>query len=87
MKRYNCKHGPVDMEEDANGYWVTHDDLLLCQLENNKQLEKTWRAQSEERERLNIDNIEEIAKLRNTVVIFSCALFGALAALGFKLLS
>jgi len=72
------------MEEDDNGYWITHDDFLLSQLEYNKQLEKTWKAQCDERDRLSIDNVDEIAKLRNVIIWLSISLFGSLATLLFR---
>jgi hypothetical protein len=28
MKRFNCKHGLVEMVESEDGYWVRHEDVV-----------------------------------------------------------
>ena len=65
MKRYNCKHGPVDMIEEADGYWVTYEDYNRSTLDNNKLVEKSWRA----RDTQALINEEKVEKLQNTIKI------------------
>jgi tetrahydromethanopterin S-methyltransferase subunit B len=79
MKRYNCKHGPVDMIEEADGYWVTYDEYNQSMLDNNKLVEKSWRS----RDSLAIaDGIKE-EKLQDIIVGLSIALFAAVVTLLF----
>jgi hypothetical protein len=79
MKRYNCKHGPVDMIEEADGYWVTYEDYNRSTLDNNKLVEKSWRA----RDTQALINEEKVEKLQNTIVGLSIGLFAAVVTLLF----
>jgi hypothetical protein len=79
MKRFNCKHGPVDMIEDVNGYWITYDDYNRSILDNNKLVEKSWRA----RDTQTLVNEEKVEKLQNTIVGLSIGLFAAVVTLLF----
>lgn len=79
MKRYNCKHGPVDMIEEVDGYWVTYDDYNRSTLDNNKLVEKSWRA----RDTQALINEEKVEKLQNDIVGLSIGLFAAVVTLLF----
>jgi len=88
MKRYNCVGGPVDMEEDKNGYWVTWEDYNLSELTHNKCMEKTHRAYDEKVSTIVYEHDNEVQdtvdKLRFTVLMMSAVIFGCFAALIFS---
>lgn len=84
MKRYNCVGGPVDMEEDKNGYWVKFEDCNLSELTHNKEMEKTHRAYNEKVSTIMYTHSNDIQdtvdKLRLTVIIMSVIIFGGVFA-------
>jgi hypothetical protein len=79
MKRYNCKHGPVDMIEEVDGYWVTYDDYNRSMLDNNKLVEKSWRA----RDTLAVADEIKLEKLQDIVVGLSVVCFITISTLLF----
>ena len=80
MIRYNCANGPVDMEEDKNGYWVKFEDYNLKELTHNKEMEKAYNRFAEEIQKY--ENLKEDSKtidnLRNAVIAMSVVIFGGL---------
>ena len=79
MKRYNHDGVPMPMVEDKDGYWVTYEDYNRSMLDNNKLVEKSWRA----RDTQSLINDEKVEKLQNTIVGLSIALFAAVVTLLF----
>jgi len=79
MKRYNCVNGPVDMEEDKDGYWITYDEYTQSVLDSNKLVEKSWRS----RDSQSIRNNSKIDHLHDVIVGLSVALFVSLSFLIF----
>jgi hypothetical protein len=79
MKRYNCVNGPVDMEEDKDGYWITHEEHTQSVLDANKLVEKSWRA----RDSQSIRNASKVDHLHDVIVGLSVALFVSVASLIF----
>jgi hypothetical protein len=67
------------MIEEADGYWVTYDDYNRSTLDNNKLVEKSWRA----RDTQALINEEKVEKLQNTIVSLSIGLFAAVVTLLF----
>lgn len=79
MKRYNQKDGIYPMVEDKDGYWVTYEDYNRCILDNNKLVEKSWRA----RDSLASVNDEKVEKLQHYIVRLSVVSFVAISILIF----
>jgi hypothetical protein len=79
MKRYNHDGVPMPMVEDKDGYWVTYEDYNRSMLDNNKLVEKSWRA----RDTQALINEEKVEKLQNTIVGLSIGLFAAVVTLLF----
>lgn len=79
MKRYNHDGVPMPMVEDKDGYWVTYEDYNRSMLDNNKLVEKSWRA----RDTQSLINDEKVEKLQNTIVGLSIGLFAAVVTLLF----
>jgi hypothetical protein len=79
MKRYNHDGVPMPMVEDKDGYWVTYEDYNRSTLDNNKLVEKSWRA----RDTQALINEEKVEKLQNTIVGLSIGLFAAVVTLLF----
>ena len=67
------------MIEEADGYWVTYEDYNRSTLDNNKLVEKSWRA----RDTQALINEEKVEKLQNTIVGLSIGLFAAVITLLF----
>ena len=67
------------MVEDKDGYWVTYEDYNRSMLDNNKLVEKSWRA----RDTQSLINDEKVEKLQNTIVGLSIGLFAAVVTLLF----
>jgi hypothetical protein len=67
------------MIEEADGYWVTYEDYNRSTLDNNKLVEKSWRA----RDTQALINEEKVEKLQNTIVGLSIGLFAAVVTLLF----
>jgi len=67
------------MIEEADGYWVTYEDYNRSMLDNNKLVEKSWRA----RDTQSLINDEKVEKLQNTIVGLSIGLFAAVVTLLF----
>jgi len=88
MKRYNIVGGPMDMEENPNGYWVTWEECNLKQLTHNKEMEKAHNRYVEELQSLKYhigdDSNNEIDKLRTTVIIMSVVIFAGIAGFLFS---
>ena len=79
MKRYNHDGVPMPMVEDKDGYWVTYEDYIRSILDNNKLVEKSWRA----RDTQSLINDEKVEKLQNIIVGLSIGLFAAVVTLLF----
>jgi hypothetical protein len=79
MKRYNHDGVPMPMVEDKDGYWVTYEDYNRSMLDNNKLVEKSWRA----RDTQSLINDEKVEKLQDIIVGLSIALFAAVVTLLF----
>jgi hypothetical protein len=79
MKRYNHDGVPMPMVEDKDGYWVTYEDYNRSMLDNNKLVEKSWRA----RDTQSLINDEKVEKLQNIIVGLSIGLFAAVVTLLF----
>jgi hypothetical protein len=79
MKRYNHDGVPMPMVEDKDGYWVTYEDYIQNVLDNNKLVEKSWRA----RDGLASVNDEKVEKLQHYIVCLSVVSFVAIAILIF----
>ena len=79
MKRYNHDGLPMPMVEHPEGYWVTYDDYNRSMLDNNKLVEKSWRA----RDTLALADEIKLEKMQDIIVGLSVALFVAVASLLF----
>lgn len=82
IRRYNCANGPVDMQEDENGYWIKYEDYNLKELTHNKEMEKSYNRYREEIQKVSFNNIDEkdekIDSLRIAVISMSAVIFGLL---------
>lgn len=87
ITRYNCVHGPVDMEENVNGYWVTYSDYELVSLDCNRKLERSWRAETDVQEGIKLKFIEKLEKQNDQIIYLSIAVFVLSAYALFKILS
>lgn len=79
MQRYNHEGVPMPMVVDKDGYWVTYEDYIQSVLDNNKLVEKSWRA----RDSLASVNDEKVEKLQHYIVCLSVVSFVAIAILIF----
>lgn len=79
IKRYNHKDLPKEMEECVDGYWVTYEDYNRSTLDNNKLVEKSWRARDSQQ----LVNEGELEKLHDTIIMLSVSLFVSVAILLF----
>lgn len=87
MIRYNCKLGPVDMEESVTGYWVTYADYERVTLDCNKKLERTWQAETDVQAGIHQKYVLKLEAQNNLIVKLSIAVFALGAFTLFKLLS
>jgi hypothetical protein len=80
IRRFNHKDLPREMEECADGYWVTFEDYNLSELTHNKEMEKAYNRFAEEIQKY--ENLKEDSKtidnLRNAVIAMSVVIFGGL---------
>jgi len=82
IRRFNHKDLPKEMEECADGYWVTYEDYNLRELSHNKEMEKSYNRYCEEIQKVSYNNVDDkdkkIDSLRIAVISMSAVIFGLL---------
>jgi hypothetical protein len=79
MKRYNHDGIPMPMVEAPEGYWVTYEDYNQSMLDNNKLVEKSWRA----RNSLAVVDEIKLEKMHDIIVALSAVCFVSISLLIF----
>jgi hypothetical protein len=87
MKRYNCKHFPVEMEETSMGYWISWEDHERAVLDYNKSASRMWDSESTAQQRLKDECNEKLESQHRKIIYWSTACFVMATMLLFKFLS
>jgi hypothetical protein len=86
MKRFNCKHFPVEMEEALNGYWIKHEDHERAVLDYNKSASRMWDSENNTQQRITEECNDKLEAQHRKIIYLSTACFIMAAILLFKVL-
>ena len=76
MKRFNCKDGPVEMEESKAGYWVTYEDHnRTTVLGVNRTSDRAWEADIETHRKIKEEYEDKLSKQQTVIVYQSVVIF------------
>ena len=87
MKRYNCKHFPVEMEETSMGYWISWEDHERAVLDYNKTASRTWEVETIAQQQITEQWSNRVENQQHKIILLSVAVFALSAILLFKLLA
>ena len=87
MKRYNCKHFPVEMEETSMGYWISWEDHERVVLDYNKSASRMWDSENNAQQRITEQCNEKLEMQHHKIILLSVACFAMASILLFKVLS